>query len=331
MEIWYYIKRYNWAINGLFLTLAAYFASQMMANTIVGSLNSEKVTTAGNAQAEEAAAIQTKSREDYEVIVQNNIFVSEENAEPSFDTSAFSDIPQEPLVDDLESPPVKSDYPAKLLGTMVTQSNPQNSSATIEENGNIKDFHIGDKLGGESEVLEIRRGIVVFMRNHHREYLSTDYYDQYLKPMEDRVNNAQAQAALQSMGNGDANAPEQVATAAPPPPKGINKLGNDKFAIEKTKWKEALKNVGSILMDASSVPNFENGKIRGYTIIAMRPGSLYQFLGIEVGDIILSVNNKPIHSVDSALQLFQTLQNEPTFSMEISREGVKQKINYSVQ
>ncbi|OGQ92903.1 MAG: hypothetical protein A2284_05350 [Deltaproteobacteria bacterium RIFOXYA12_FULL_61_11] len=321
----FYLKKYDWLIMVLFLTLCAYFGSQFLVNLVLTSLLVvEKPVLADESDASQTLPIKNES--DFQTIVEKNIFSSDktwtgEEDDEDLGEDSEAQLPAEPIEDDLTSPPIKSDLGLQLLGTMVF-SDPKQSTASIKDGTSFKDYHIGDKLSGEFDVLEIGRGYVVFLRNHRREYLSTGYFDQNIGVFETKKAET---VAIPEIGQ---LTPEDTFQTDG---EGIKKASDNRYQIAAPKWTEALKNIGGILMDAQTAPNFDGGKINGFTIIALRPGSIYQHLGIEVGDTLVSVNGKSIDSADAALRLFHILKDKTTFEIGVVREGESKVVRYQVK
>ncbi|MCA2981177.1 MAG: general secretion pathway protein GspC, partial [Myxococcaceae bacterium] len=79
--------------------------------------------------------------------------------------------PEKP-VEDLTSPPVHTSLRLKLLGTLVSESNPQWSVASIQDVVTLKTntYMVGDVVQG-AEVLEIERKRVIVKHNNRREFI----------------------------------------------------------------------------------------------------------------------------------------------------------------
>jgi general secretion pathway protein C len=63
----------------------------------------------------------------------------------------------------------------------------------------------------------------------------------------------------------------------------------------------------------------------------IRPGSLYQTLGIENGDIIQEVNNRKIRTIEDALGLLTAIKSGTSLSMGIKRREKSEILNYQFQ
>ncbi len=89
--------------------------------------------------------------------------------------------------------------------------------------------------------------------------------------------------------------------------------------------------MGSLLRQAQVRPYFNAGVPDGFLISNIRPGSLYQRMGIIDGDIIQEVNNRPIQTADDMMGLLNTLKSGSGMSLTIKRRGKQETLNYQFQ
>lgn len=102
--------------------------------------------------------------------------------------------------------------------------------------------------------------------------------------------------------------------------KGIAKKGSMQWAIDKRTFDDILNNMNTVLTDAKMVPHGNGGKMAGFRISDIKQGSIFNLLGLLDGDILLSVNNFQIDSLEKSLQLIAGLKGESKLSVEILRD-----------
>ena len=205
----------------------------------------------------------------------------------------------EDLANGNTGPVYKSNLDAKLLGTVAGST--EYAYAVIQLNNDINVYRVKDTIGN-AIVLAIERKKVILLHNGAKEELS-----------------------MFEEGNQG---------SAGPPPMGennIQKVGQGNYVIPESQFKSATQNMGELLTQARVVPNIAGNRINGYRIFAITPGSLYANIGLQDGDVIHSVNGIQITTPESALQLFQQLQNEKRFTVNIDRNGQSMTLNYTVQ
>lgn len=86
----------------------------------------------------------------------------------------------------------------------------------------------------------------------------------------------------------------------------LDKLYDDPVALSRT---------------ARVVPSIRDGREVGFKLYGIRLGSLPRLLGFKSGDLITSVNDKPVHSLDSAMEAFRALGGVKTVKVVGERRG----------
>lgn len=213
--------------------------------------------------------------------------------------------------------PVKTDLPLQLLGTVV-HANPFRSIASLLLQGDEEPeaVKVGDPLKDLAEVLGVFRRRVVF-RNLKNQRL------EFLEIPEDQILAARAPKApiqpVEEVNNG----PE------------VQREGNT-FTVNRLDVKNQLDDYMSIARTARAVPHIDpqTGEMSGFRITRMTPGSLFQNLGLQPGDVIKGVNGEDMNSANKALEVFGMLKNQvddvEQVNITIERNGVEQSLNYNV-
>ncbi len=112
---------------------------------------------------------------------------------------------------------------------------------------------------------------------------------------------------------------------------GVKRLANGKFAVDQKEVLASTQNMGQILTQARALPYQENGKTVGFKITEIVPGSIYEKIGLQNGDIIQRVNSQDVNDPSKFFQLYQGLQNERSISIDLLRGGQAQTMNYEIQ
>jgi len=81
------------------------------------------------------------------------------------------------------------------------------------------------------------------------------------------------------------------------------------------------------LSQALIVPNAGGG----FRVGQVQAGSLYERLGLRVGDVIRSVNGQPINSMDEVMRLYQQFGSVKEVNVEVLRAGVPQTLHVSLR
>lgn len=83
------------------------------------------------------------------------------------------------------------------------------------------------------------------------------------------------------------------------------------------------------LSQALIVPNAGGG----FLVREVQPGSIYEKLGVRVGDVIRSVNGQPVNNMDDVMKMYQQLgglQASGSVAIEVTRAGRSENLNYQL-
>lgn len=100
------------------------------------------------------------------------------------------------------------------------------------------------------------------------------------------------------------------------------------LVINRNELQEAMADMGSMLSQAQIRPYFNAGVPDGFMVTSIRPGSLYQKMGIANGDIIQEVNNRKIQTADDMSGLLTILKSGNEMSLVVKRGGNPKTMNY---
>ena len=98
--------------------------------------------------------------------------------------------------------------------------------------------------------------------------------------------------------------------------------------VKKTDIDNAFKNMGKMLAKVRIRPYFSSGKPDGFMVSRIKPGSIFQKMGMQNGDIIQGVDDQPIKSPDEMLKLYNRLKSGCAMSLNIKRKGRTQNLEY---
>jgi general secretion pathway protein C len=92
-----------------------------------------------------------------------------------------------------------------------------------------------------------------------------------------------------------------------------------------------LANPNQLLMQARVVPAFRHGAAQGFKLFSIRPGSLYERIGLQNGDVMQRINGLSLDSVEQGLYAFQKLRESPRIELEVERNGQPVRLTYSMR
>ena len=109
------------------------------------------------------------------------------------------------------------------------------------------------------------------------------------------------------------------------------KVSEGEYLLDRRKVRQSLENPEKMLTDARLLPNFVNGKQKGFKISEVITGGLYHSLGLRNGDILLRINGLAISNPEVAIQAMSALRGMNNVNLDIIRSGKNMSMNYKIR
>lgn len=187
----------------------------------------------------------------------------------------------------------------ELKGTVAGDS--KYAFAVIEEKGrNNKQglYKIGEKVAGAT-LLKIQRDKVVV---------------RYQDKVETLKKRDMAEGPIVPGGPAPAAAPAAPASGT--------------VALNRADIMGSLKDLGTMLSQAQIRPYFTRGLPDGFMVSGIRPGSVYQRMGLTDGDILQEINGRKMKGADDMMELYNNLRSSGRMNLNVQRQGRTETINY---
>ena len=88
---------------------------------------------------------------------------------------------------------------------------------------------------------------------------------------------------------------------------------------------------GKIFYQMAVTPYYKNGKIIGFRVNGVKRNSFVYKMGIRRGDIILSVNDYPIRSMEEGFAAFERLKRASEINIRVLRRGREITLSYIIE
>jgi general secretion pathway protein C len=112
---------------------------------------------------------------------------------------------------------------------------------------------------------------------------------------------------------------------------GINKVGENNYAIKQTYLEQQLKDINNVLQTAKAVPYTVGNKMKGFLIQNIEPESPFASLGLSQGDVLMSANDVVFDNLGKGVEAFQILRNAKRIELKVLRGGQEIPLSYEVK
>jgi general secretion pathway protein C len=131
--------------------------------------------------------------------------------------------------------------------------------------------------------------------------------------------------------------PQVITDPAPPAPPPIVALAGDIVKVDSGHYKVSralvdrmLESPMSLMKEMRIVPSITDGKPNGFKLYAIRPGSIFERLGLQNGDTLVTINGRDLTSPDKALETYTRLRSSTQLIVGLRRRGVPVYIVYQL-
>lgn len=307
-------ERYLFAINVLLAALLIpYFAARTVSQIIRLRYSADVVAqpVTGLSPAAVADFGAPQSRAAYDIIKQRDIF----NLTPAPEVSA---------------PVEKEDLNIKLLGTSHLTGNVHDFAIIEDQSGNQQLYRLGETIPNIGRLVQIGKSRAIIDRNGRRVAIEID------------------KNALGQSGDDDAGAGplSHVRPHGPRSPfirnpmirpgrpaaraNGVHQLGPNKYAVERATIDSNMQHMSQLVTEVRALPVMQNGTANGFRLSEIEPGSLFQQIGLQDGDVLTSISGQQLTDPARTLQMLSTLQNRSDITLVLLRHGTPMRLSYTI-
>lgn len=223
----------------------------------------------------------------------------------------------------LEGKSQPTSLPFKLLGT-IESSNPQRSMASIHISTlqQSNSYFVNDIIDNKAQIKTIERRRVIFinLNNNRLEHIEIPL-DQKGFPLGGFALNA-------------FDSPPPLRFQTPPSSlyKGISKTEDNQYSINRSTINDHLQKLPDILQQARVDPKIgENGQVIGHTFAWIKKNSVFEGLGFQKGDTIISINGEKVNDRVEATELFQRFRTSSQFDVIVEdKDGKIKQLSYNI-
>jgi general secretion pathway protein C len=101
--------------------------------------------------------------------------------------------------------------------------------------------------------------------------------------------------------------------------------------VQREDVEEAVRNPAELFSEARILPKYANGAMVGVQLSSIKPGSLFEEIGIQNGDTVTQVNGITVTSPQDSAALLKELTEASEFQVNVlGADGQNRSLNYSI-
>ncbi|MCK6509824.1 hypothetical protein L6R29_07665 [Myxococcota bacterium] len=111
----------------------------------------------------------------------------------------------------------------------------------------------------------------------------------------------------------------------------VRQVENGRYQIPRDFISKVTERLDLLASKAAIVPFFEKGQPVGFRIYSIRPGSLYEKIGIKNDDVIRQINGYQFNSPQKALEAYSNLMSASSLNVSVQRGGKVVDMRYEIK
>jgi general secretion pathway protein C len=294
-------ERHIVALNFLLVAILAYFAALSVNDIVALRLTPSQAVPIRTGSGMLSAMAGAHPRAYYDAIVKRDV---------------FNLVPQETT-----APVVVEDLHLNLIG--VSELSSGKSFAIIEDrSGQQSVYRLGEMIPNAGKLVEVQKDRVIIDRGGRRVALNLPkdtLPGPVVAPKPIAVPPAIDSANSGSDSGGDDFDPN------------VTDLGDNRYQVPKATLDYSINHMSELFTQIRAVPNIQNGRTNGFSLSEIEPGSVFDEMGLEEGDILHSVDGQQVTDPGQAMQMMSMLRNRNQLTVQVLREGKPVTLTYTIQ
>jgi general secretion pathway protein C len=305
-------ERYVFALNVFLAALVIpYFAARSVSDMIKMHYAASVVpATIDDSASRPAAAIGgARPRGVYNAIVQRDVF----NLAPAR----------------IEAAPVETeDLKITLLGTSHLTGGDRAFAIFEDQAGSQQLYRLGEAIPGIGKLVQVGKNRVIIDRNGRR--VAVEIPKDNLGQPADEDEGARPGPRRRGLRPPFIRNPMIRPGRPAAKAGGIRKVSPNQYAIDRSTVDKNVQNMSQLFTQIRAVPNLHNGTSDGFRLSEIVPGSIFQQMGLQDGDVLTEVSGQPIGNPARAMQMLSTLQSRSNITLNVLRNGAPVQISYTI-
>ena len=111
----------------------------------------------------------------------------------------------------------------------------------------------------------------------------------------------------------------------------LKKEGPGKFEVSRAEVQQTMENPAQFFSQMRALPHFVNGKTDGFSISQVQPGSVFQQIGLQDGDLLTSIQGQPVTNPMQAMGLIQAMKTASAIDLTVNRGGTPTSVHLDLR
>jgi general secretion pathway protein C len=292
-------ERHIVALNFLLIAVLAYFAALSVNDLVALRLTPATTPVPHFAARLNDDSMNHRPRVAYQEIVNRDIF----NIAP----------PPEHHVEVVE----RIDLHLQLIGVSTSTAGKPPFAIISNQVGDQNVYRLGEMIPDAGKMIEVDKDRVIIDHNGRKVAL--------LLPKNEMPGPVEAAQPIEAPSDETADADDENYDP------NVEDLGDNHYKIPRDSLDHSVGNLSQLLTQIRAIPNIQNGKTNGFALSEIEPGSIFDEMGLQEGDVLRSINGQPMTDPAQAMQMMSAMRNATMVTIQVLRDGEPTTLTYQIQ
>jgi len=112
---------------------------------------------------------------------------------------------------------------------------------------------------------------------------------------------------------------------------GVTQDHDGHWIVKRRAIQERIQRIDRLMQECRAEPVYEGGKPSALRLVHISEQSVLTSLGLRTGDIIRSINDRRLESLDQTYMAYLDLINETSITLDLERDGKRFSFTYEIQ
>ena len=217
------------------------------------------------------------------------------------------------------SVPVENeDLKIKLLGTSHLTGGAPDFAIVEDQAGSQQLYRLGETIPNVGRLVQIGKNRAIIEHNGHRVAIEI--------PKNSLDGDDEGGRRPRMRPHGLRSRPGRLTAKAD----GVRKLAPNKYAVERSTINSSMQNMSQLLTEIRALPVLQNGTANGFRLSEIQPGSIFEQIGLQDGDVLTAVSGQQLNDPARAMQMLSTLQTRSDVTLNVLRNGAPVQLSYTI-
>jgi len=88
--------------------------------------------------------------------------------------------------------------------------------------------------------------------------------------------------------------------------------------------------MAKLFTEIRAIPNLQNGASNGFRLSEIQPGSIFDEIGLQDGDVLTTIQGQNLGDPTQAVALLSSLRSRSSISLNVIRNGMSLRLFYNI-